>query len=270
LRSMRTALPLALAVGAAALAPGVADAKAPAPAQAAGGDVVTLTYPSLVKTRVARTKRALDRAVRKIENDQSVEAATTFKVVRRQMAAAWRGAKYVIRTTPPPVVVDDAFHPRARNSGPAIAPTIAAPADVAFLALKLQHKVAANVIQLIDGSHGTGLNALATTLNFTNDRRDQALQYILSVAPPPPPPDDAVDAKVHARAADEPVADTFDTVMPNLVPQLQDETQAIEGLKSDATDLTAGGRRLLNDAETQIGASTAFVNLHWPPVPVDD
>jgi hypothetical protein len=267
---MRTALPLALAVGVAAAAPGVADAKAPAPAKAAGSDAVVLTYPSLVKTRVGRTTRALGRAVRKIENGQDVEAATTLKVVRRQMAAAWRGAKYVIRTTPPPVVVDDAFHPHAHKSGPAIPPTIAAPADVAFLALKLQHKVAANMIQLIDGSHGTGLNALSTTLNFTNDRRDQALQYILSVAPPPPPPEDAVEAKVRARAADDPVVDTFDIVMPNLVPQFQDETQAIEGLKSDATDLTAGGRRLLNDAETQIGASMAFVNLHWPPVPVDD
>jgi hypothetical protein len=176
----------------------------------------------------------------------------------------------VIRTTPPPPVIDDAFHPRARESGPAIAPTIAAPADVAFLVLTLQHKVAANVIQLIDGSHGTGLNALSTTLNFTNDRRDQALQYILSVAPPPPPPDDAVDARVRARVADDPVADTFDVVMPNLVPQFQDETQAIEGLRSDATDLTAGGRRLLGAAETQIAGSMAFVNLHWPPVPVDD
>src|SRR4051812_16611407 len=269
MRSMKTALPLALAMGVAAVAPGVADAKAPAPAQAAGGDVVTLTYPSLVKTRVGRTKRALGRAVRKIENGQATEAATTFKVVRRQMAAAWRGAKYVIRTTPPPPVIDDAVHRRqARASGPAIAPTIAAPADVAFLVLTLQHKVAANVIQLIDGSHGTGLNALATTLNFTDDRRDQALQYILSVAPPPPPAD---DAHVHARAAGgAPVVDTFDVVMPNLVPQFQDETQAIEGLKSDATDLTTGGRRLLGDAETQIGGSMAFVNLHWPPVPVDD
>src|SRR4051812_36841557 len=118
---MRTALPLALALGVAVAAPGVADAKATPPARAAGSDVVTLTYPSLVKTRVGRTKRALDRAVRKIENGQATEAATTFKVVRRQMAAAWRGAKYVIRTTPPPVVVDDAVHRRqARASGPGI------------------------------------------------------------------------------------------------------------------------------------------------------
>ena len=42
---MRTALPLALAVGVVAAAPGVAGAKALARAHAAGGDVVTLQYP---------------------------------------------------------------------------------------------------------------------------------------------------------------------------------------------------------------------------------
>src|SRR5919197_4359001 len=194
LRFMRTALPLALAVGVVAAAPGVAGAKALARAHAAGGDVVTLQYPSLVKTRVGRAQRALHRAVAKIENGQGTQAATTFKVVRRQMAAAWRGTKYVIRTTPPPPATEDAFRPRARKSGGApVGPTLAAPADTAMLVLTLQHKVAANVIQLIDGAHGTGLNALATTLNFSDDRRDGALSYILSVAPPVPQ-----EASVHA------------------------------------------------------------------------
>jgi hypothetical protein len=268
LRSLRSAVPLALAVGVVAIAPGVADAKAPPKAQASGGDVVTLTYPSLVETRVDRTRRALDRASRKMENNQIAKAATAFKVVRRQMAASWRGAKYVIRTTPPPPATEDAVRPRARKSGGApVGPTLAAPADTAMLVLSLQHTVAAGVIQLIDGSHGTGLNALATTLNLVDDRRDGALAYILSVAPPAPPAD---DARVHARKADDPVASTFDTVMPNLIPQFQDEIQAVDGLKSDATDLTAGGRRLLNAAENQIEGSMAFVNLHWPPVVPED
>ena len=267
MRFMRTALPLALAVALVAATPGVAGAKAPA--HAAGGDVVTLQYPSLVKTRVGRAKRALRRAINKIESGQSTEAVPTFKVVRRQMAAAWRGAKYVIRTTPPPPATEDAVHPRARQAGGApTGPTLAAPADTAMLVLTLQHKVAANVIQLIDGAHGTGLNALATTLNFTDDRRDAAMNYILSVAPPAPPAD---DARVHARAAGgAPVASTFDTVMPNLIPQIADELQGIDGLKSDATDLTAGGRRVLNAAENQIEKSQAFVNTHWPPIPPED
>jgi hypothetical protein len=269
MRSLRHTVPLSLIAGVVAAAPAAADAKAPVRAQATGGDTVVLTYPSLVKTRVARTRRALGRASRNVENNDNVKAATAFKVVRRQMAAAWRGAKYVIRTTPPPPATEDVFRPRARKSGDGpVGPTLAAPADTAMLVLSLQHDVAANVVQLIDGAHGTGLNAVATTLNFTDDRRDGALQYILSVAPPAPPAD---DASVHARAAgDPPVGSTFDTLMPNLIPQFDDELQGIEGLKSDATDLTAGGRRLLNAAENQIEKSKAFVNTHWPPIPAED
>jgi hypothetical protein len=271
MRSMRAALPLALAVGLIAASPAAADAKMPSKAHASGGDAVELIYPSLVRVRVARTERALERATKKIENDDFVKAATTLKVVRRQMAAAWRGAKYVIRTTPPPPPAEDAAaRPRARKSGGApVGPTYAGPADTAFRVLTLQHDVSAEMVQLIDGAHGTGLNALSTTLNMANDRRDSAMQYILSVAPPAPPVGE--DARVRARAAgDAPVTAGFETVMPNLIPQFDDEIQAIEGTTSDATDLTAGGRRLLNAAKNQINGSKAFVNTNWPPVPAED
>jgi hypothetical protein len=271
MRSMRIALPLALAIGAVAVAPGAANAKAPPIARSAGGDVVTLTYPSLVRVRIGRTERALERATRKIEHGKIDKAAVTFKVVRRQMAAAWRGAKYVIRTTPPPPAQEDSLRPRARKSGDApTGPTYASPPETAMRVLELQHDVSANVVQLIDGSHGTGLAALSTTLNFTNDRRDSAMNYILSIAPPAPP--EGEDARAHARASQEEDAapPTFDVLMPNLIPQFDDELQGIDGLKADATDLTTGGRRLLNAAENQIEKSKAFVNTHWPPVPPED
>lgn len=271
MRSLRKAVPLALAVGVVATAPAAADAKAPPRAQASGGDVVEVIYPSIVRTRVARTERALDRATRKIENGQPDKAATAFKVVRRQTAAAWRGAKYVIRTTPPPPATEDIFRPKARKSGGAPAgPTYASPPETAMRVLELQHDVSANVVQLIDGAHGTGLDALSRTLNFTNDRRDGAMNYILSIAPPAPP--EAEDARAHARASQEEdaAAPTFDVLMPNLIPQFDDELQGIEGLKTDATDLTAGGRRLLTAAGSQIEASKTFVNTHWPPVPPED
>jgi hypothetical protein len=268
MRSIRAVVPLALALGIVAAAPAAAGAKAPpAKAKASGSDVVALTYPSLVRVRINRTERALKRAVRKTEHAKFDEAAVTFKVVRRQMAAAWRGAKYVVRTAPPPPAEEDALRPSARKSGDApVGPSYASAPETAMRVLQLQHDVSAEVVQLIDGSHGTGLNALATTLNFTNDRRDGALNYILSVAPPAPPEEDL------ARAAQEEDAapPTFDVLMPSVIPDLDDELQGIGGLKSDATDLTAGGRRLLTAAETQIGATKAFVNLHWPPVPPED
>jgi hypothetical protein len=278
MRSLRAAIPLAIAASLVAVSPAAADAKAPSKAKASGAPTVELTYPSIVRARVARTERALERATRKIENGKVVEAATTLKVVRRQMSSAWRGAKYVVRTAPPPPPEEDL----ARAAGdPPTGPTYASPPETAFRVLTLQHDVASEVVQLIDGSHGTGLNALSTTLNFANDRRDGALAYILSVAPPVPPddeedPEDPEDppeplTRGQARASqDEDAAPTFDTVMPNMVAQLDDELQAITGTLADATDLTAGGRRLLNAANTQVTASRGFVNTNWPVLPPED
>jgi hypothetical protein len=272
MRSMRAALALVLAVGVAAVAPAVAGAKSSPTAKAAGGDVVALVYPSLVKTRVARAHRALDRAGRKIDNGQGTLAAAALKVVRRQSAAAWRGAKYIIRTTPPPPPADDAlYRPGAHASGGApVGPTLAAPADTAVLVLGLLHDVSSEMIQQTDGAHGTGLNAISTTLNWSNDKRDAAMAYILSVAPPAPPADDAAFRPQARKSGGAPVVTTFDTVMPNLITDFTDEIQGIEGLTSDATDLTAGGRRLLNAAETQVEKSMAFVNTNWPPVVPED
>jgi len=272
MRSLRAAIPLAVTACLVVVTPASADAKAPSKAKASGAPTVELTYPSIVRARVARTERALERATRKIENGKVVEAATTLKVVRRQMSSAWRGAKYVVRTAPPPPPEEDL----ARAAGdPPTGPTYASPPETAFRVLSLQHDVASEVVQLIDGSHGTGLDALATTLNFANDRRDGALAYILSVAPPVPPDDEEPEEPALRRGTaqisqDDEELPTFDLVMPNMVAQLDDELQAIEGTKADATDLTAGGRRLLDRAGTQVTASRGFVNLHWPVVPPED
>jgi hypothetical protein len=272
MRSLRVALPLAVAASLVAVTPAVAaDAKAPAKAKASGSDVVELTYPSLVQVRIGRAERALERATKKIEGDKPVdESAKALKVVRRQASAAWRGAKYVIRTAPPPPPAEDA-RVRARKAGdPASGPTYASPPETAFRVLTLQHDISSAMVALIDGSHGLGLAGLSTTLNQVNDRRDQALQYILSVAPPVPP--EAEDARVRARASqeEEDAAPTFDTVMPPYATHLDDELQAITGTLTDATDLTAGGRRLLNAANAQVGRTKTFVSTNWPILPAED
>jgi hypothetical protein len=265
MRSLKSAVPLALAVSAVAAVPATAAPKPSPKAQASGTDAVELTYPSIVQTRVGRTERALERATKRMENGQPVDAAVTLKVVRRQMAAAWRGAKYVIRTTPAAPPPEDRVQARRAQATPA---TYAGPADTAFRVLTLQHDVSASMVALIDGAHGTGLNALSTTINLANDRRDQALAYILSVSPPAPPPEDRVQARASQEEGEGPP--TFDVVMPNLAPQLDDELQAIEGTQADATDLTAGGRRLLTAADAQVTKTKAFVNTNWPPVPAED
>jgi hypothetical protein len=48
--------------------------------------------------------------------------------------------------------------------------------------------------------------------------------------------------------------------MPNTIAQFDDELQTIAGTLTDATDLTAGGRRLLNRAADQVTATEARVN----------
>jgi hypothetical protein len=124
------------------------------------------------------------------------------------------------------------------------------------------------VAQLVDGSHGTGLNALSRTLFLALDRRDRAIQDILTLAPPAPSDDDAAD---DARASgDGPVVSTFDTVMPNVAPQLDDEIDAIEATKSESPDLTPTGRGVLEAAEAQIGKTKTVVDSHWPPIPDED
>jgi hypothetical protein len=271
--SMRAAVPVAIALGLVAAAP-AAGAKAPPRAHASGGDVVELTYPSIVRTRVARTERALGRAIRKIENDKPAAAARPLNVVRRQMAAAWRGAKYKIRTAPPPPADDSRVAPRARAAGDGpTGPTYASPADTGFRVLTLQHNVAADLTQLVEDAPDSSLDAIGTTLSFALDSRDGAIQDVLRLAPPAPSEDDedADDASLDARASgDGPVVTTFDTVMPEVAPQLDDELEAIDGTKSDATDLTPGGRALLDAAETQIGDTKTVVNINWPPIPAED
>ncbi len=236
------------------------------PAKAAGTPTIELIYPSIVQVRIGRTERALERATKRYEDGDAALAAPTLKVVRRQLAAAWRGAKYVIRTTPPPPPTEDRAVPRrrAKASGDPVGPTYATPAETAFAVLSLQHDVAAATVQLVDGAHGAGLTALGTTLFLALDRREAAIEDIHILAPPPPPIEDRVRGRV---SQDEEAPVGFETVMPNTIGQFDDELQAIEGTKSDATDLTAGGRRVLSAAGPQILRTKATVNTYWPPIP---
>src|SRR4051812_14520817 len=101
MRVLTTVASLVMAASVTTPAQAAASIRVPE-ARVAGGDVVELTYPSVVNTRIKRADRALDRATRQLENGAAAKGAKSLKVVRRQLAAAWRGARYVIRTTPPP------------------------------------------------------------------------------------------------------------------------------------------------------------------------
>jgi hypothetical protein len=271
---------LSMAVLAVALGlPASAHAADPKP-RAAGGDVVELTYPSVVMTRVKRAERAMDRAATRFEDEEPERAARPLKIVRRQMAAAWRGAKYKIRTAPPPPATEDRMRPR--GDGPT-GPIYASPADTGFRVLTLQHDVAADVAQLLGDVPEASLGDVGATLQFALDRRDRALKDIVALAPPAPSGDDeegADEARAHA-SGDGPTVTTFEMVMPNVVPQLDDELDAIAELTTETIDpgdseddapieLGAGARTVLDAAQAQIEQTKAVVNKQWPPIPPED
>ncbi len=265
----------AIAAGLVAAAPaGAADGPT---ARMSGGDVPP-PLPSLVQTRLTRIDKALERLTDDVNELDGVHAAKSGKVVRRQLAAAWRGARYYIVHAPPPAE-DASVHRsrsgvrlrdlpakvRARVAQDDAGPVIADPVTTAMAVFDEFHSVSSTVIELTDGARVPVLDAMSRTMFLTLDRRDHAIDDVHTLAPPEPPEDLAGLASVHAHAAQDDAV-TFDVTMPTLPVFLDDELQHIDGLQEDAIDLRPGGRRILTRARSQISATEAKVNTYWPPV----
>jgi hypothetical protein len=250
------------------VAPGVAGAAAPKAHAAGGAPPAPAVYSSIVQVRIDRTERAIERATKQIENNLPDKAAINLKVVRRQMAAAWRGARYLVNTVaPPPPAAADSVHAHA-SGGPVAVPgasPFAGPAETAVRVLSLQHEVIAATLQLIDGAHGTGLDAPSRTLNFALDRRDAALKELAIAFPPAPPA--AVADRVRARASLAPNPGAIDGPIQGTLAELDDETQVAVGTSTDATDLTVGGKKLLTKAVATVATTKTFISSTWPPPP---
>jgi hypothetical protein len=267
-----------VAAGLVAAAP--AGAAGPPTAQMSGGDVPP-PLPSLVQTRLTRVDNALETLTEDVNEVDGVHATKTAKVIRRQLAAAWRGARYYV-THPPAPPADDARTHAARNGvrvrdlAPKVrakitqddAVVIADPVTTAMAVFDEFHTVSSTAIELTDGARVPVLDAMSRTLFLTLDRRDKAIADVHTLAPPPPP-EDAADARVHAKAAQDEDAVTFDTTMPGLTLFLDDEIQHIDGLASDATDLRPGGSRILSKGRAQIVQTEATINTFWPPATDD-
>src|SRR4051812_16270782 len=248
----RAVAPLVL-VGLVAVAPASAKSGgAPHDVQASGGGGGTLIYPSIVNRPLGRGERALGRASDYVDKDKSDKAIVALKSARRNMYAAWRGAKYLIDHAPPPAPDSDGWikslsvH-KAGSGGPAAASV----PETAFAVLTLQHDAGTTAFDIMDGGKGTLLAAANTTVFAALNRRDQAIAYIHQVAPPAPVESGAVRSSGPVHASGAPVAVTFDTVMPGLVPEFDDELQQIGGLQ-DGGALVPKAKTLLNDAQAQI------------------
>jgi hypothetical protein len=255
-----------------------AGASASPVAQVAGTDAPP-PLPSLVQTRLTRADKALERLTDDVNDTDAVHAAKAAKTVRRQLAAAWRGARYYIVHAPPPPAEDaraGARRPglRVRELAPKVrahitqdeAVVIADPVTTAMAVFDEFHDVSSTVIELTDGARVPVLDAMSRTLFLALDRRDKAIADVHMLAPPAPPEDAAL---VVAHAAQEEGAPAFDTSMPTLPLWLDDEMQHIDGLLTDAPDLRPGGERILVKARAHIQQTETQVNLWWPPVVED-
>jgi hypothetical protein len=251
--SRTIALTAAIAAVLVAAAPASASAKkdAAGPIAHASGDPAVI-IPSIVQTRTTRVDNALGRLTDYVDDGDTAGVDRTGKVIRRQLAAAWRGAVYYIKNPPPPVADD------AQEADDA--PTVADPVTAAMSVFDSYHSVAATIGQLVDGARVPVLNSMSTTLFWTLNARDRAIAAAHTLEGPPP---------AEGEEGGEDAAPTFAASMPLAIPSLDDEQQQINGLQADATDLRPGGKTILSKALTQTQATETTINTLWPPV-IDD
>ena len=280
MRTPRALMPLVVAAGLAiAASPASAAPQSPFPP----GEDDPPVVPSLIQTRIDRAENALERLTQKVDDQDSAGVVRVSKVIRRQTAAAWRGAKYYLKTAPPPAPEDlamkSASKQRSLLQDDAAGPVIADPYLSAVVVFGLVHDVAAQSIELTDGAHGNTLAGVSKTLFWSLDKRDAMVKDAQAFEPVVAPEDAAAARKLRAilsskggarKLMDDPVGGSFAVLMPVITAGLDDELQHIEGLRADATDLNARGKSILRQALTQILLTQRSINAIWPPAPVDD
>jgi hypothetical protein len=245
----------ALAAALVAAAPAAASPAGDTPTAKASGDGAPPVIPALVQTRITRVNNAIDRLTDYVDDNDAAGVDRTGKVIRRQLAAAWRGAVYYIKNPPPPVG-EDAPAARAKKSvldddGPVLADQFQTAAAV----YETQHEVAASIAALTDGARVPVLNTMSKTLFWTLDARDKAIAATHALDTPPAEGEEGGEDVV-----------SFGTVMPGTILGLDDEIRQIRGLKSDAKDLRPGGTKILNSALSQTLLTELQINTYWPPV----
>ena len=240
-------------------------------ARAAGSDGPPPVLPSIVRTRIARGTKAIERAGDWVDQDDNTKAVVSLRNARRNMYAAWRGAVDVVENAPPaPPPADDLGRVRVRVRVMAHkSATYVSPEETAVAVLNFQHDLATAAFGLLDGAKGQLRDAVSTTMFAALNRRDLAITYIHGRPVPPPPPPDLARASAKAHASDDDPAPTFATLMPGVVPDLDDELGQTKGLVRGGA-LTPGEKRIMGQARAQILEAKDLVTTWWPPLPADD
>jgi hypothetical protein len=254
-----------VAVATAATSPGpanVADSavyRGPV-ASASGGDAAAL-LPSIVNNRLVRGEAALARAATLVDQGKPASAVPEINAAQANMTAAWTGAQYVIRTTPPPVAGDGAF---AHSSGGAVAGAYATPQDTAFAVFGLQHDVVTMSIGLLGSGNAALETKLQAAITAAADARDAAVAYIHTIAPPPVAGDGAF-----AHSSGGAVAGDWGTSMQQVVTLLGDELQVVRATRQTSTTISPSTSTWLVSVRGRDLKTQANINKYWPPV-VDD
>jgi hypothetical protein len=273
---IKAVLPAALAIGLvmtpAALADSGSAKSDPVRAKAAGSDGPPPVLPSLVRTRIARGTKAIERAGDWVDQDDHAKAVVSLRNIRRNMYAAWRGAVDVVENAPPPPPPGDDLRRVIRvhgRLGAHASATYLSPEETAVAVLNFQHDVAGAAYGLLDGAKGALRDAVSTTMFAALNRRDLAVVYIHNRPVPPPPPPDLARASAHAHASQEDAPPSFATLMPGIVPDLDDELTQTKGLLRGGA-LTPGEKRIMGQARAQLLETKDQINTWWPPVVGDD
>jgi hypothetical protein len=225
-----------------------------------GGDAAPPPIQSLVQSRIDRAEAALERATAAVDQSRPGDAVGELGTAVTNMRKAWSGARYVIKTTPPtPVAGDGRVH--ARSGGGAIGPAVATPQDAALAVFDLHHDVLTTAVALIDGVDAALAPTLKTTINAVFAARTWAIDLVHKLPAPPV----AAEGRVHARAGGGALPSSWATVMPDLVPQLDDEVQQAHGVQSV---VTASPIRL-DQVANRATATKNLVNQYWPPIPAE-
>ena len=154
-------------------------------ASASGGGGAPPAIPSIVDVWLSRAESALQSAGTYVDQGEPSLASGPLLSARANMRKAWKAAKYVVQTAPPPPVAGDGAY--AHSSGGAPVGGYATPQDSVFAVLGLQHDVATGSAALM-GTGNAALEAnLTATIRAAVNGQDRAVAYVHTIAPPAPP-----------------------------------------------------------------------------------
>jgi len=228
------------------------SASADLPARITGGDAPP-PFPSIVNTRLVRAEAALGRSTADYDENQPAQAVVPIGAALSNTTKAWGAEKYIIKTTPPPPAAG-----AAEDGTGGGATAYAGPEDTGFAILSAQHDVLTTSVGMIETTNAALQKSLLSTISSAASAMKTEVTYIHSIAPPP-----AADG---VQADGTGAGSTWATVMPNLVPVLQDEIQQLAGRQA-LNKFPSAVASALSSARLKVTDTLNQLNTWWPPVP---